>query len=127
MRKYSEKGWERRKEAREGFFEFFKKHVDLIKSNKLKCEECGEKLIGDVSEVAHILPKQRFKSISVNDRNVIYLCCKGSSNNCHSKFDDSLVDVVKNMNIYRIVKSRFLELKEEITEKINWKDIEKYE
>ena len=74
IRKYSKKGLEKRKEERHCLPEFFIRHVEKIKTEKLCCANCGDKLKGDVSEVAHVLPKQYFKSIQCSDDNVVYLC-----------------------------------------------------
>lgn len=123
MRKYSKRGWEKRKEERKGYSEFYQKHVKNIKDNKINCEECGDRLIGDVSEVAHILPKQRFKSIACNDVNIIYLCGWNSKNNCHTKFDNSSIE---NMSIFYKVCELFKQLEEQVEEKLNWKDYEKF-
>ena len=68
MKKYSKKGLERRKAERECLPDFFQKHIEIAKTKC--CEECGAKLKGDVSEVAHILPKQYFKSVMCSDENV---------------------------------------------------------
>lgn len=128
MKKYSKKGLEKRKEERFGYADFFYKHVQNIKNSNACCAECGERLKGDFTEVAHILPKSYFKSISTNDLNVIYLCgmyCSG--NNCHSVFDNSAQEKVKQMKIYPIVKERFQELLPHITEKLNYKHYDKYE
>ena len=62
IRRYSKKGLEKRKEERACLPEFFQKHITIIKENNLSCVNCGEKLKGDVSEVAHRLPKSTFKS-----------------------------------------------------------------
>jgi hypothetical protein len=127
MRKYSSKGLEKRKEERKNFPEFFSRHVQYIKDNRVCCEECGSRLLGDVSEVAHILPKGYFKSISTNDLNVIYLCGWKSSKNCHSLFDDSLNENIKKMIVYPKIIRIFTELKEILTEKINYKIYDRYE
>ena len=127
MKKYSKKGLEKRKEERKNFPEFFQRHIQNIKGGNLCCEECNDRLKGDVSEIAHVLPKSFFKSISTNDKNVLYLCGQWSSNQCHSKFDNSATEVVKQMRIYPKVQQIFQELKEEITETINYKTTDKYE
>ena len=77
----------KRKETRKDYPEFFKKHIGIIRNNNIRCRECGEKLIGDVSEVAHVLDKQGYPEIATEDDNVIYLCSWKSPLNCHSLFD----------------------------------------
>ena len=124
MKRYSQKGLEKRIEERKDFPEFFQKHIEIAKTKY--CEECGERLRGDVSEIAHVLPKSKFKSISTNDLNVIYLCGLYSSNNCHSCFDNWPQEKVKEMNIFPKVCEIFKELEQQITEDINYKVYDKY-
>lgn len=126
MKRYSIKGLEKRKEERKAFPEFFQRHIQNIRDSGLCCEECGVRLLGDVSEVAHILPKSTFKSISTLDKNVLYLCSWKSPNNCHSIFDEGSNERVKNMSIFTIVKDRYLELSLIVTEKLNWKVDDRY-
>lgn len=126
MKKYSKKALEKRKEERKDFPEFFRKHTEIISNGRKCCEECGSRLIGDVSEVAHILPKQTFKSVSTLDENVMYLCGWKSENNCHAKFDNGSNEEVQNMKIFDKVEETFRSLIFEITEKINWKVNDRY-
>jgi len=125
IRKYSKKGLEKRKAEREGFPEFFQKHIEIARNSY--CEECGQRLTGDVSEIAHCLPKSYFKSVSTSDLNVLYLCGRFSANQCHSNYDNGAVEKVKQMKIYPKVKEIFQQLKPEITETINYKVYQKYE
>jgi len=126
MKRYSQKGREKRIEERKDFPEFFQKHIQIIKDGRLCCEECGERLKGDVSEIAHVLPKSKFKSISTNDLNVIYLCGMYSNNNCHSCFDNWPQEKIKEMNIFPKVCELFKKLEQQITENINYKVYDKY-
>lgn len=127
MKRYSKKSLEKRKEERKEFPEFFQKHIQIIRDNRLCCEECGVRLIGDVSEVAHILPKQTYKSISTLDENVLYLCGWKSPNNCHTKFDNGSNEDVHEMSIYEKVHERYLELIQVLTERLNWKIADRYD
>lgn len=122
----SKKASEKRKEERKDFPEFFQKHIQIIKDNQLCCEECGTKLQGHVSEIAHVLPKSYFKSISTHDLNVVYLCGMFSSNNCHSNFDGWPEKKVKDMEIYPKINRIFAELEPIIEEKITYKTYERY-
>ena len=126
MKRYSTKGLEKRKEERKAFPEFFQKHIQYIRDNSLCCEECGARLKGDVSEIAHILPKSTFKSIATNDDNVLYLCGMWSNSQCHSNYDNYPVAKVKEMKIFGKVSERFQILEQEITEKITYKIEERY-
>lgn len=127
MKRYTAKSLAKRQEERKGFPEFYSKHISFIKENKVCCAECGTRLIGDVSEVAHILDKGYFKSVSTNDDNIVYLCSWKSNNNCHSKFDNSSIEVFKDMLIYTFVCNKFTEIKDLVKEKINFKVRDRYE
>lgn len=127
MRKYSKKGFEKRKQEREGYKEFYEYHVQKIKNEKICCEECGCNLIGDVSEVAHILQKSFFKSIACNSKNILYLCSwKSGGNNCHSIFDGS-VEQLQKMKIFKGVKETVKELLQEVEEDYNYKILDKWQ
>ena len=121
INKYSEK----RKLERACLPEFFQKHIEIAKSKF--CEECGSKLKGNVTEIAHVIPKQYFKSVMCLDINVFYLCGLYSDNNCHSNYDNFPQEKVKEMNIFPKIKKIFKELQESITEKLNYKHYERYE
>ena len=123
MKKYSKKGWERRKAERECLPEFFQKHIEIAKTRY--CEECGAKLKGNVSEIAHRLPKSFFKSIMCDDDNVVYLCGMYSNNMCHSKYDGTN-EQLQSLNIFSAEKEIVKELLEKVTEKYNWKILERW-
>ena len=93
MKKYSKKALEKRKLERECLPEFFKKHIEIAKTKY--CEECGAKLKGNITEISHVLPKQYFKSVMCSDLNILYLCGIYSNNNCHSNFDNSAQEKLK--------------------------------
>lgn len=124
--KYSKKGLEKRKEERSGYADFFKNCVEEIKKEKLCCAECGAQLQGNVSEVAHVLPKSYFKSVATNDMNWLPMCGMYSTNQCHTNFDNFSAEKVKKMNVYKKVMRIFAELEQTITEKITYKHYEKY-
>lgn len=102
--------------------EFFDKHLKIIRNNKEVCQECGCKLKASYREVAHILPKSYFKSVSKNDKNIIYLCEQH-----HTEFDNFSNEKLKQMKIFPQITERFKQLKEIIEEKINYKIYDKYE
>lgn len=126
MRKYSASGLERRKKEREGYSDFFMKHVSLIKSERRKCAECGFPLKGNLSEVCHILPKSFFKSIATNDENVLYMCGMYSDNGCHDKFDGS-TEQLQEMTIFKIAQEKVKKLLEIVTENFNYKTTDKWQ
>ena len=126
MLKRTQKSIDKRKEERACLPEFFKRHINIIKTQNKHCEECGLKLKGCVSEVAHILPKQKYKSIMCNDLNVLYLCGMYSNSQCHSNFDNFPQEKVKKMLCIQKVYTIFTELEKEITEKIDYKTYDRY-
>lgn len=69
---------------------YFNERVGFIVNEGLVCEECGDKLKGNISEVAHIISKSKNPEVEANKYNVMYLCGVHSNNSCHSKFDQSL-------------------------------------
>ncbi len=125
IKKYSKKGLEKRKEERQCLPEFFQRHIEIAKTKY--CEECGAKLSGNTSEIAHVLPKRYFKSVMCLDLNVLYLCGMYSGNQCHTNFDNFPQEKVKQMKIFPKVQKTFEELKQEITETLNYKLTERYE
>lgn len=121
VRGYSKKGFEKRKQERAGYSEFFERHIHIIKKEKKMCQECGKRLIGNISEVAHCLPKQYFKSIATDDENVIYLCQEH-----HNLYDNGSNEKIREMKIFSIITEKFNKLQEKITEKINYKHYERW-
>ena len=126
MKRYSKKGLEKRKAERECLSEFFIRHVNKIKTEKLHCANCGEKLKGDVSEVAHRLPKSTFKSVQCDDDNVVYLGGRFSSCGCHALYDGTN-EQLQSLNIFSAEKEIVKELLEKVTEKYNWKLLDRWE
>lgn len=86
----TEKTTELRREERADYPEFFKRHIEYIKENNICCQNCGDKLRGDVSECAHIISKRNNKEVATLDENILYLCGMHSENQCHNRFDSSL-------------------------------------
>lgn len=118
MRKYSKKGLEKRKAERECLPEFFQKHTEIAKTKC--CSNCGEKLRGDVSEIAHRLTKSYFKSIMCDDDNVVYLGGRFSSCGCHSLYDGTN-EQLQSLSIFPTEKEIIKELLKKTTENINYK------
>lgn len=118
IKKYSKKGLEKRKAERECLSEFFKKHIEIAKTKC--CTNCGEKLKGEVSEIAHRLPKSFFKSIQCLDKNVVYLGGRFSSCGCHSLYDGTN-EQLQSLNIFLEEKEIIKELLEKVTENYNYK------
>lgn len=118
IRKYSKKGLEKRKEERACLPEFFQRHIEIAKTKY--CANCGEKLKGDVSEVAHRLPKSFFKSIMCDDENVVYLGGRFSSCGCHSLYDGTN-EQLQSLSIFLAEKEIIKELLEKVTETVSYK------
>lgn len=118
MKKYSKKGLEKRKGERACLPEFFQKHIEIAKTKY--CANCGEKLRGDVSEVAHRLPKSTFKSIQCLDDNIVYLGGRFSICGCHSLYDGTN-EQLQSLSIFLAEKEIIKELLKKVTEKYNWK------
>ena len=125
IRKYSAKGLQKRKEERACLPEFFQRHIDIVKKNKLCCANCGKRLKGDVSEIAHRLTKSTFKSIQCLDENVIYLGGMFSSCGCHSLYDGTN-EQLQSLSIFLAEKEIIKELLEQVTEKYNWKILDRW-
>jgi hypothetical protein len=118
IRKYSKKGLEKRKSERECLPEFFQKHIEIARVKC--CANCGEKLKGEVSEIAHRLPKSFFKSVMCDDDNVVYLGGRFSSCGCHSLYDGTN-EQLQSLSIFLSEKEIIKELLEKVTERINYK------
>ena len=106
-----------RAEIRKDYPDFFKKHIELAK--EMKCEECGESLKGNVSEICHIVGKSDQggnPEIATNDLNILYLCGVYSKNQCHKKFDSSLSNREK-MFVFPKALENFKLFKNKITKK----------
>lgn len=123
MKRYSKKGLEKRKAERECLPEFYKKHIEIAKTKC--CENCGERLRGDVSEIAHRLPKSFFKSIQCDDENVVYLGGRFSSCQCHSKYDGTN-EQLQSLSFFAAEKIKVEGLLKKVTEKYNWKILDRW-
>lgn len=120
MKRQTKKASERRKTEREGYADFFLKHAEIARKRRT-CDNCGAKLVGHVSEVAHILPKQVFKSVATNDNNVVYLGSAAFSNcTCHDEYDSSW-SKAKKMPVWKTILDKYLLLKGEVEETHLWK------
>lgn len=107
----SSKNHNKRKEERKYFPEFFQRHIQKIKDERLCCENCGELLQGLSGEVCHILSKSKHLEVATEDNNIVYLCFYGNS--CHSKFDSSL-SARKEMPVFKIALERYRQFKHKI-------------
>lgn len=123
IKKYSQKTLEKRKLERECLSKFFKKHIEIARSKC--CANCGEKLKGEVSEIAHRLPKSFFKSVQCSDNNVVYLGGRFSKCGCHNLYDGTN-EHLQSLFIFLVEKEIIKELLEIVTEKYNWKLLDRW-
>ena len=68
--------------------QFFKKHLEIISTDKMHSEESGNRLEGGKVNICHILPKRKsggFPSLAECDLNIVYLTWQE-----HSRFDKLL-------------------------------------
>lgn len=113
--KFTQKGKEKRAVDREGFGEFFIKHINIIKDEHRKCENCKQSLRGNASEVAHILSKSKHLEVSTNDDNVIYLCGMFTDSGCHAEFDNTLAKR-REMSVFILAAERYELIKHLVVE-----------
>lgn len=77
-----------------------------------KCAHCGGKTQKHDNDtfhysVAHLLPKNLFKSIATHDENWLELCYYGNS--CHTNFDNHMIDITE-LNCFDEVISKITKL-----------------
>lgn len=106
--------------------EFFEKHISIIRKNKKTCEECGTILLGDYSEVAHILEKSKFKSLEFDDTNIIYLCSWKKGNDCHYKFDNYSNEKFAKLKVVDKYRSVVRNLLDKATDNFNYKILDRW-
>lgn len=108
---------EARKEQRKDYPEFFQKMCEIARVSV--CEECGTRLRGDSTEVAHIVKKTSDggnPEVGTESDNIIFLCGVYSENQCHAKFDSSLV-VREKMKVFPLILEKFILFQDKIK---NW-------
>jgi hypothetical protein len=116
IKKFTKKGMEKRKADREGYGDFFIKHIQIVINEKKVCENCGDKLRGTgVDEIAHSLSKGKYKSVATEDLNILYLCGIFSENQCHANYDKDYSTRVL-MPVFKIAKERYLLFKDKVLE-----------
>jgi hypothetical protein len=76
------------------------------------CAHCGGRSCKDSDQywkfsIAHILPKNIFKSVATHPLNYIELCF--FNNSCHTNFDNKTLDIM-DLNCFSIVIDRFVDL-----------------
>lgn len=125
LRGTTAKSREKRKQLRSCLSEFFKKHITLVNQQRLCCENCGNKLSGHVSEIAHILPKSYYKNIMCDDSNVLYLCGMYSDSQCHYAYDNVSNRLFQELSVFEKAKQKVIKLIESGTQ-LTHKDYVRY-
>lgn len=97
----------KRKQSREDYPNFYLKMIDLYRGKD--CVECGTRLQGNGSEIAHILSKSTNPEVSTDPRNIIPLCLS-----CHTQFDSNLENRSK-MKCFPQTVSQYLTFKDSVT------------
>lgn len=99
--------------------ELWEWYQKCIKQSKLRCENCGSRIVPKEGKehwsVCHVLPKNIFKSIKTNDDNWIELCYT-----CHTLYDrylDEHDERMMQMRIWNMVVAKFKILYPVITER----------
>lgn len=121
LKPFNEKRREKRKKEREDLPDFFQDSIEELK-DKPVCANCGCSINVNYlphTNIAHILPKSRYKSVMSNKYNFILLCSfkdneDGSS--CHYHFDNNINDIPL-MPCFKEAKRKFNLFKDEVKEK----------
>lgn len=107
-----------RAEERKGLPEFFITSISELKEKPF-CQNCGERINTSFEahhNIAHILPKSRYKSVMTHPDNKLFLCAsKDNRNACHEKFDSSLSAMME-MPVLETAVEKFQKFKDEVAE-----------
>ena len=118
LRRITPKTQARRKEERAGYPKFFRLSIEELKLSPT-CQNCGGSINYDyepVRNIAHILPKQRYKSVATHPENKLFLCAsKDNRNACHERFDSG-VSSMKEMPVFPLAIKKFQKFKGEVAE-----------
>jgi len=84
-----------------------------------RCWHCGGRSCKDSDQyykfsIAHILPKNIFKSVATHPKNFIELCF--FNNSCHTNFDNKMLDIM-DLNCFDTVIERFVAMYPDIDKK----------
>jgi nitrate reductase cytochrome c-type subunit len=96
--------------------EYYNYHINLNKNKIIKCENCNCNIYNiSRTNIAHILPKSNFKSVSNDVHNYMYLCL-----NCHGTYDYSFKKAAT-MPVINIAITRFKLFSNKLTPKEQYK------
>lgn len=90
----------------------------MAKRSPGRCENCGKSLSATIAfhpraQIAHILPKEHFKSVMSNPLNIWFACLE-----CHTMYDKWLSHKVELMAIIPTLKERL----SKFIDKIHWEE-----
>lgn len=120
LKRYTEKSLAKRKEERKGFPKFFQDAIEELKRNPV-CQNCGLPISADHNaswNIAHLLSKGSYKSVSTDPYNYVFLCSSkdlGTPNDCHKYFDDHVLSR-PTMNVWKIAKEKYLRFSDKVLE-----------
>ena len=98
--------------------EFFETSIQVCHKDPY-CDNCSRRLNLNYNphwNIAHILPKQRYKSVMTHPNNWLKLCTSKEGGDCHYKFDNNINDIPK-MQCFKLAKKLFQKFKGEVLEK----------
>lgn len=121
LKPFTTKTREKRKAERARLPMFFGNAIiDL--EEKPVCQNCGCSInyrYEPVRNIAHILPKDKYKSVMAHPLNFILLCSSKDQDtgiDCHYRFDNNIMDIPK-MPCYKDAKKKFELFKGEVIER----------
>lgn len=98
----------KRKEDRQGFPVYYQYHIPKVS----QCENCGKAIHSpNISNICHIIPKGKFKSVGSYLDNCLYMCLS-----CHSEYDSSWTKAMS-MQVWPLAVKRFKKFEKFIKEK----------
>lgn len=111
---------EKRKASREGLPEFFATAIEELRLSPF-CQNCGGRInisYEPVRNIAHILPKQRYKSVMTEPLNRLFLCAgkDGAGASCHERFDSAPSEMVE-MPCFPLAVEKFKKFQEKVVER----------
>lgn len=121
LKRFKPKTKEKRKAERVGLPKFFDDAIEELKRNPV-CVNCGCKINANYNphwNIAHILPKSKYKSVMTHPENFIILCSSKDQENgidCHTRFDNNIMDI-PSMPCFPMAKEKFEKFKPDCLER----------
>lgn len=110
----------KRKNDREGLEDYYYFGIEMLKKYPT-CENCGTTIMTNLhphNNIAHILSKQKYKSVMGEFRNMLFLCDskdRMDGKSCHKNFDTKIASRSK-MECFNIAKERYAKFKDKVIE-----------